>query len=72
MDGIHGNYTFQFKRQRNTTICLIYDPLSNQIFAGAATLGPGDTFDEDIGKAISQGRAFADLAQFYAKYAYAS
>ncbi|MGZ6570502.1 MAG: hypothetical protein ACXVHB_06105 [Solirubrobacteraceae bacterium] len=64
--GIHP----EFQRQGNFTICLLIDPLSERVFTGAACCNVQDTFNEDIGKAISFGRAAAARAEYYAENAY--
>jgi len=61
----------EFQIQGNFTICILVDPVSERVFTGAACCNVEDTFNEEIGKAISLGRAMASRADYFAKAAFA-
>src|SRR6185312_12597275 len=60
-----------FQIQGNFTICVLVDPVSERVFTGAACCNVEDTFNEEIGKAISLGRAMNSRAEYFAKAAFA-
>lgn len=66
-----GGVTPEYQRQDAFTICVLVDPVSERVFTGAACCGPQDTFNLEIGKAISLGRAMNQRAEYFASAAYA-
>jgi hypothetical protein len=65
-----GGVVPEFQFQGNFTVCVLVDPVSERVFTGAACCNVEDTFNEEIGKAISLGRAMASRADYFAKAAY--
>lgn len=66
-----GGVVPEFQIQGNFTICVLVDPVSERVFTGAACCNVEDTFSEEIGKAISLGRAMSSRADYFAKAAFA-
>lgn len=61
----------EFQRQGQFTICVVADPAAERIWTGAACCNAQDTYNAEIGKAISLGRAMAARADYYAAAAHA-
>lgn len=66
-----GGVVPEFQYQGSFTICVLVDPVSERVFTGAACCNVSDTFNQEIGKAISLGRAMASRAEYFANAAYA-
>lgn len=65
-----GGLTVEFQVQPPFTVAVLVDPISERVFTGATCCGLHDKFNDEIGKAISLGRAMASRAECYAKAAY--
>lgn len=61
----------EFQRQGNFTICVLADVLAERLFVGATVCAPDDTYNQEIGEAIAEGRAMNSRADYYAKAAFA-